>query len=53
MLCVCVFGGIICVCAVLNHTVCPTLCNPMDYSLPGSSVHEDSPGKNIGMGCML
>jgi len=19
---------------------CPTLCNPMDYSLPGASVHE-------------
>ena len=24
---------------------CPTLCNPMDRSLPGSSVHGDSPGK--------
>jgi len=23
----------------------------MDCSLPGSSVHGDSPGKNIGMGC--
>ena len=23
----------------------------MDYSLPGSSVHEDSPGKNIGVDC--
>ena len=22
-----------------GHTVMPTLCNPMDYSLPGSSVH--------------
>ena len=21
---------------------CPTLCNPMDYSLPGSSVHRIS-----------
>ena len=30
---------------------CPTLCNPMDYSLPGSSVHGDSPGKNTGVGC--
>ena len=30
---------------------CLTLCNPMDYSLPGSSVHGDSPGKNTGMGC--
>ena len=28
----------------------PTLCNPMDCSLPGSSVHGDSPGKNTGMG---
>ena len=24
---------------------CPTLCDPMDCSLPGSSVHMDSPGK--------
>ena len=23
--------------------LCPTLCNPMDCSLPGSSVHGDSP----------
>jgi len=23
----------------------------MDCRLPGSSVHGDSPGKNIGMGC--
>ena len=30
---------------------CPTLCNPMDCSLPGSSVHGDSPGKNTRMGC--
>ena len=30
---------------------CPTLCNTMDYSLPGSFVHEDSPGKNTGVGC--
>ena len=28
-----------------------TLCNPMNCNLPGSSVHGDSPGKNIGMGC--
>ena len=26
-------------------------CNPMDYSLPGSSVHGDSPGKNTGVHC--
>ena len=25
---------------------CPTLCNPMDCSLPGPSVHRDSPDKN-------
>ena len=30
---------------------CLTLCNPMDCSLPGSSVHGDSPGKNTGIGC--
>ena len=30
---------------------CPTLCHPMDYSPPGSSVHEDSPGKNTEVGC--
>ena len=28
-----------------------TLGEPMDYSLPGSSVHGDSPGKNTGVGC--
>ena len=27
---------------------CPTLCDPVDYSPLGSSVHGDSPGKNIG-----
>ena len=30
---------------------CPTLCNPMDCSPPGSSVHGDSPGKKTGVGC--
>ena len=30
---------------------CPTQCNPMDFSLPGSSVHGDSPGKNTGVDC--
>ena len=29
---------------------CPTLCDPMDCSLPGSSVHGDSLGKNTGVG---
>ena len=31
--------------------LCLTLCDPMDCSLPGSSVHEDSPGKNTRVGC--
>ena len=31
-MCVCV-----CVCEVVQ--LCPTLCNPMDCSLPGSSIH--------------
>ena len=30
---------------------CPTLCDPMDCSPPGSSVHGDSSGKNTGVGC--
>ena len=30
---------------------CPTVCDPKDCSLPGSSVHGDSPGKNNGVGC--
>ena len=29
---------------------CPTLCDPMDCSPPGFSVHGDSPGKNTGVG---
>ena len=31
--------------------LCLILCDPMDYGLPGSSVHGDSPGKNTGIGC--
>ena len=30
-----------------------TLCNPRDWSPPGSSVHGDSPGKNKGVGYFL
>ena len=30
---------------------CLTLCDPMDCSPPGSSVHGDSPGKSTGAGC--
>ena len=29
----------------------PTLCDPVDCSLPGFSVHRDSPGKNTWVGC--
>ena len=29
---------------------CPTLCNHMDCTLLGSSVHGDFPGKNTGVG---
>ena len=29
---------------------CPTLCDPVDCSPPGSSVYRDSPGKNTGIG---
>ena len=36
-------------CLIANS--CPTLCDPMDYSPPGSSVPWDSPGKNTGVGC--
>ena len=31
---------------------CPSLCDPMDYSPPGSSVHGDSWGKNTRMGSL-
>ena len=39
-------------CAVLCLVVQsgPTLCDPMDCSPPGSSVHVDSPGKNTRVG---
>ena len=36
---------------VLDAHSCPTLCDPMDCSPSGSSVHGDSPGKNTGVGC--
>ena len=35
---------------VLVTQSCLTLCNPKDYSPPGSSVHGDSPGNNTGVG---
>ena len=42
---------IILCCAVLSHFGCVWLCNPMDCSPLGSSVHGDSPGRNTGVGC--
>ena len=30
---------------------CPTLCDPMDFSLPGSSVLGDPPGKDARVDC--
>ena len=30
---------------------CPTLCDPIDCSPPGSSFPRDFPGKNTGVGC--
>ena len=37
----------ICICVLIQ--LCLTLCDPMDCSLPGSSVHGDSPGQNTGV----
>ena len=31
--------------------LCLTLCDPMDCSLLGSSIHGDSPGKSTGVDC--
>ena len=38
-------------CAMLSRSVMSNSCDPMDCSLPGSSVHGDSPGKNTWVGC--
>ena len=40
---------IVTVCLVAQS--CPTLCDPMDCSLSGSSVNRDSPGKNTEVDC--
>ena len=39
----------LCVCVVAQS--CPTLCDPMNCSPLGSSVHGDSPGKKTGVSC--
>ena len=41
------YAAVLCLVAHL----CLTLCDPVDSSPPGSSVHGDSPGKNTGVGC--
>ena len=46
---ICMFCCCIVLCLVAQW--CPTLCDPMGCSLPDSSVHENSPGKNTGVGC--
>ena len=38
-------------CAVLSHFSCLTLCNPMDCSPPGPSVHRILQARIIGVGC--
>ena len=43
------YGYVCIVCLVAQ--LCLTLCDPMDYSPPGFSVHGDFPGKNPGVGC--
>jgi len=42
--------GLICCFCCLVAQSCLTLRNPMDFSLPGSSVHWIFPGKNTGVG---
>ena len=42
----------VCAC-MLSLQSFPTLCQPVDCNLPGSSVYGDSPGKNAGVGCLF
>ena len=52
--CVCVTSAFpICsvILCVLVAQSCLTLCNPMDCSIPGSSVPGNSLGKNTGVDC--
>ena len=44
------YPSCVCVCAQ-SLPLCLTLCDPVDFSLPGSSVYGDSLGKNTGVGC--
>ena len=47
-----VFIAIVWAVVYLVAQLCLTLCNFMDYSLPGSSVHGDSPSKKTGVVAM-
>ena len=47
--CMCVFLCVCMLCSVVQSY--PTLCDPMDCSLPVSSVHGDFTGKNTRRGC--
>ena len=44
-----IYDSLLVLCLVTQ--LCLTLCEPMDCSLPGSSVHGNSPGKNTEVGC--
>ena len=41
------------VCVCVHAQSCPTLCDTLDGSLPGSFVHGIFPGKSTGVGCHL
>ena len=45
-----IFGVIAAAAAAKSCQLCPTLCDPIDGSPPGSQPW-DSPGKNNGVGC--
>ena len=49
--CVCVCMCVcVCVCVLVAQS-CPTLCDPSDCNLPGSSISWNTPGKNTRVGC--
>ena len=41
----------VCLCVTVHTQLCLILCDPMDCSVPGSSVHGISQDKNTGVGC--
>ena len=43
--------NLLCVCACSATQSCWTLCNPVDCSPPGSSVHGTFQAVNTGVGC--